>query len=258
MEGEDEGARLEAKTREEDSLAQLQRIGLRPGQRVLDAGAGTGAVARTMARLVGAEGRVVALDTSKRRLAQGRRLADEAGLPHLAFVEGDVYDAPLPEGAFDVVWCRFLFEYLAEPQRALESLVRWTRPGGTLAVADLDGNGLFHDPMPEELAHGLPRLQQALRGRFDPNAGRHLFRHFVRAGLKDIQVHAAPYHLVAGSADAFTRQHWALKLERLRRHGSEALGAVGYQRFVEAFLRHLASPESLTYSVLFLVCARKP
>ena len=83
MESPDEAARLEAKTKTEDSRQQLQLVGLSEGMRALDAGAGTGAVARIMADIVGASGSAVAFDQSESRLEAGRGLA--AGIQNLEF-----------------------------------------------------------------------------------------------------------------------------------------------------------------------------
>src|SRR5437870_889981 len=127
MENPAEADRLEAKTDASTTERLLALVGLPEGVRALDAGAGTGAVARVMSRMVGPSGVVVALDQSTERLKHGRRLARDAGVENLTFMRADLSEDPLPLDHFDFVWCRFVFEYLQDPDRVLANLVRSTR-----------------------------------------------------------------------------------------------------------------------------------
>ena len=165
MESADEAARLELKTNDDESRAQLRMLGLQSGMHVLDAGAGTGSVARTMASLVGPDGTVTAFDQSEQRLEQGRALAK--GIANIRFVAGDIYDPPLNDDAFDLVFSRFVFEYLRKPERAIERLVRLVKPSGKLVVGDLDGQGLRHYPIEPEFEAKL-QLVQLLKWRICP------------------------------------------------------------------------------------------
>jgi SAM-dependent methyltransferase len=256
MESQGEARRLETKTDPAETLRQLTMVGLRPGMRALDAGAGTGAVARVMAEMVGSGGSVVAFDGSEDRIAEGARMASA---PNLSFVAGDLYEPRLPEGSFDFVWCRFLFEYLANPDGVLLQLVRLLKPGGKLVVGDLDGNTVFHYPIEPEVEADLARLMRALEGRFDPFAGRKLYHRFRRAGLADLRVHLLPYHLYAGVAPEHEMLNWQAKFDTLREVGARALGSVeAYDRFGKRFLQMLRDPDALTYSTLFLVEGVRP
>ena len=72
----------------------LARAELRPGERVLDLGTGTGAVAEQAARAVGPRGEVVGVDISAAMLALARRRAEELGLSNLRYAEGRGEDLP--------------------------------------------------------------------------------------------------------------------------------------------------------------------
>jgi SAM-dependent methyltransferase len=173
-------------------------------------------------------------------------------------VVGDLSRAPLPAGAFDLVFCRFVFEYLADPLFALRELVRLTRKGGKVVVVDLDGNGVFHYPLPASVESRLARLQGALAGRLDPFIGRKLYSLFQTAGLGEIAVHASPHHLHAGRASEAALANWRYKLRTLAPAGAAALGgAEEYRSFEREFLNMLTDEGSLTYSVLFLVGGTK-
>jgi SAM-dependent methyltransferase len=260
MESETEWLRLEQKTDPLESSRELQLTGLRPGMRALDAGGGTGAVGRVMARLVGAAGRVVVLDRSAARLRAGARLAAAEGQANanIDFVQGDLEQPPDREGAFDYVWCRFVFEYLPRPDRVFENLVRAARLGGRVVVGDLDGNGVQHHPLSPALASGLQRLTEALGDRFDPFAGRKLFSRARAAGLGDIAVHIQPYHVYAGSIPAAELPNWQEKLRIIEPAALRAFGSAGaYREFVELFLTHLQDPDSFMYSTLILVSGNR-
>ena len=256
MESSEEAERLEAKTSAEETRRQLSLVGLEPGMRALDAGAGTGAVAREMAAMVGPSGSVVAFDGSHDRLVAGALLADA---PNLEFATGDLYAPPLPPSSFDFIWCRFVFEYLAEPDAVLLQLHRLLKPGGKLVVGDLDGNAVFHYPVAPEQEQALALLMGALKGSFDPYAGRKLFHRFRKAGLSAIRVHLLPYHLISGTASARELRNWEAKLRTLRPVGERVFGSLAeWERFETRSLALLRDPDTLTYSTLFLVEGRRP
>jgi ubiquinone/menaquinone biosynthesis C-methylase UbiE len=259
MENPDEVRRLETKTDRATALAHLELVGLAPGMRVLDAGSGSGAVARVIAGVVGERGRVVALDGSRQRSGAGRGLAREETLGNLDFAIGDVYAPPLREGSFDLVWSRFLFGYLSDPDRALRRLAALARPGGKVAIGEVDGHGMFHWPLPARVAAGLPRFEAALAGVFDPYAGRKLYAAFRRLGLAEVKVHVLPYHLYTDAISEAQLFNWRTKLETMRPVGVKALGGEAeWDAFARDYLALLQDPDALTYSVVHLVEGVRP
>ena len=254
-----EGNRLEKKTNRQEMERQLRLVGLEPGMRALDAGAGTGAVARVMANIVGPTGEVTAFDASKVRLRQGEVLAAQEGLQNLTFQSGDILSPPFARESFDFVWCRFVFEYLADPDAAMDQLVDLVAPGGTLVISDLDGNMVFHDGMDAEIEKTWHRILNSLQDTFDPHAGRKLYRRFCQRKLRDIQVHCLPYHLFAGAIPEHDLENWQAKLDTIRPQGTKELeSAEQYDHFVEQFVHFLKRPDTFTYSILFVVSGVKP
>jgi ubiquinone/menaquinone biosynthesis C-methylase UbiE len=76
------------------------------GDRVLDAGTGTGFAARAIARRVGPTGRVLGVDISPRMLDQARKVIADARLTNVDFLEADVSDLrDLATASFDAVVC---------------------------------------------------------------------------------------------------------------------------------------------------------
>jgi len=257
MESGDESTRLENKTLEAQTAQQMELIRLCEGMTVLDAGGGTGAVARTIARLIGPTGRVVLFDQSEERLRHGRTLAE--GIENLSFVQGDLRDITLPPNHFDLVWSRFVFEYLQQPEPVLKQLARVAKPGGRVVVGDLDGNGLFHFPIAPHISEQLESLQRALRGAFDPFVGRKLYNLFRRSGFTDIRTHVLPYHVYAGEADRGALENWEQKFATIRKAAIRAFPTEDeYDRFVGEFMAMLRDPDTFTYSVLIIVEGTPP
>src|SRR3954452_22183063 len=77
----------------------VRRVGVAPGENVLDVACGTGNAAIRAAQ---AGGRVVGVDRTPELLAEGRRLATEADV-EVTFVEGDAEALPVPDASVDVV-----------------------------------------------------------------------------------------------------------------------------------------------------------
>ncbi len=256
MEHVGEGRRLEQKTKTEDTRTQLRLAGLTSGAVALDAGAGTGAVARVMAELVGPSGAVYALDSSERRIREGIELAGDSN--YISFVLGDILEPPFDAGFFDFVWCRFVLQHLPQPEPAVKSLVSLVRRGGKLVLGDLDGHGLRHYPISERLERNLAKLEPVLKGRQDPYMGRKLYHLCYAAGLGDIEIHVLPYHLYAGTAPDSAIENWRTKLE-VARPAMEAVFDTGseYDAFVEEFLGVLRDPGAFTYSSLILAVGTK-
>jgi ubiquinone/menaquinone biosynthesis C-methylase UbiE len=121
---------------ENHELADL--AGLRPGARVLDVGAGTGYLTLTLARRVGRDGLVVALDSSPELLAVLADKAENAALsPPIRTLRGSALAIDFPDNEFDAVCSSYLLHELCEgAPRALAEMHRVLRPGGYLVLAD--------------------------------------------------------------------------------------------------------------------------
>lgn len=112
----------------------VERLGLVPGQHVLDVCCGSGASAIPAAEAVGPTGSVVGVDLAENLLALARIKAKERGLTNIEFRSGDMTQLAFDEGSFDVVVCVFGIFFAPDMEAALRELKRVLRTGGKLAI----------------------------------------------------------------------------------------------------------------------------
>lgn len=129
----DRVAQRERSRRDDLRTALREFVTLGGDERVLDSGAGTGALALALAPLVG---EVVALDLVPELLELGRRAAAEAGIENVTFVEGDAMRTPFERDEFDLAACHRTLHHISRPELAVAELARVTRLGGRVLVID--------------------------------------------------------------------------------------------------------------------------
>jgi len=122
--------------RERERRAELREkvrefVPLTGAERVLDSGAGTGALAFALAPLV-REG--VAVDIVPELLDLGRTAAAE--FPNVTFLEGDATRLPFDPGSFDLACCHRSLHHVARPELAVSELARVTSLGGRVLIVD--------------------------------------------------------------------------------------------------------------------------
>jgi SAM-dependent methyltransferase len=109
-----------------------EAVGVRPGQRILDVATGNGNAALAAARR-GCD--VIGIYYVPELLARGRERAAAERLP-IAFCEGDAENIPYPDASFDAVLSTFGVMFTPDQERAASELMRVTRPGGKVGLAN--------------------------------------------------------------------------------------------------------------------------
>lgn len=109
--------------------------GVRDGQRVLDVGAGTGALTRELVARAGA-GSVVAIDPSEPFVA-----ALEERFPEVTSQQGSAEALPFEDASFDAVLAQLVVHFMDDPVQGLREMARVARPGGVVAASVWDHGG---------------------------------------------------------------------------------------------------------------------
>ena len=122
---------------------QIERAGVAPGLRLLDAGCGPGRVTLAAAARVGPSGRVVALDLQPRMLAKLERRLAAGGVGNVETRQGALGDGTLPADAFDVAIASAVLGEVHDRPAALADLYRVLRPGGVLSITDVLPNPVY-------------------------------------------------------------------------------------------------------------------
>lgn len=166
----------------------LRSAGLREGMRVLDAGCGNGAIALRIAACLGPAGHVTGIDRDPGMIDIAREAAGSQGLP-VEFLHADIERDKPPGEGYDLVYARLLLSHLGDPAAALGRLVAAVKPGGVLAVEDVDFAGHFCHPACPAFDCYVAWYQAAATARgADPFLGRRLLDLFSATGLRDINL----------------------------------------------------------------------
>ncbi|MFF7963894.1 methyltransferase domain-containing protein [Streptomyces sp. NPDC007903] len=168
----------------------LERLGIGPGWRCWEVGAGGTSVVSWLARKVGPTGTVLATDIDTSRM-------DPVARPPVAVRTHDVGAEEPPGRGFDLVHARLVLVHVPDRERALRSMIDALRPGGRLLIEDADP-ALQPLTCPDE--HGpeerhANRLRQGFRRLLaergaDLSYGRRLPRLLREAGLRQVEADA--------------------------------------------------------------------
>jgi ubiquinone/menaquinone biosynthesis C-methylase UbiE len=253
---DEECERLEAQARLAPISSHLTHLLLRPGDRVLDAGCGSGSMARLMAQTErGAQ--IVGIDLRQSYIDFARRKAEEEGLRNATFEIGDVRKLPFDDATFDLVWSKYLLQWVDDPMSAVREFARVLKPAGVLVCCNFDGFAVTNEPPDPALQ---PLTEYVFSKLVDSFIGRKMALMCQGAGLSDIRVamEADGVFTVIGAIDAERRRNWeaqwaAGRPSVVRHVGSEALA----DAFIEAFMKYQDRDDTSSYCTLFVVSARK-
>jgi SAM-dependent methyltransferase len=163
------------------TIHHLETLGVGPGWRCWEVGAGGGSIAAWLCQRVADDGHVLATDLETTFL---KRLSH----PNLAVRRHDIVADGLPEGApFELVHARWLLHWITEPRRGLARMVAAVRPGGWLLVEEPDFVTLFHACPSEIVRKVVTRLWGTEVATVDAEYGRRLFDGVRSLGLVDVE-----------------------------------------------------------------------
>jgi len=134
----------------------LDRVGIRPGERVLELGPGPGTFTVDAARCVGPEGRIIAVDIQPEMIAQVDRRVREAGLTNVETHVAGAHALPLDDASVDRAFLVTVLPEIPDQGQALAELHRVLKPGGVLSITEE-----FMDPHYPFLSETVRRVEAA-------------------------------------------------------------------------------------------------
>lgn len=133
---------------------------VRPGETVLDLGAGGGKICFIAAQIVGPQGRVIGVDMTDEMLARARENADESGRDNVEFRKGLIESLPVEDDSVDLVISNCVINLSTEKPRVFAEAFRVLKPGGRLYVSDL----MLAKPLPGGLAGSIEAYVGCIAG----------------------------------------------------------------------------------------------
>lgn len=165
----------------------IEFMNLQPGVSILDAGCGTGDDLIAIGKQLGPAVQLTGVELLPELVTEARKRAEAAGVP-VTFHEGDLYQLPLETDTIDRARTDRVFQHLEQPAEALAELIRVTKPGGWVVVAEVDWGTLVLDHPMVELTDKIAAFYRDRQ----PNgrAGRGLYRLFKKSPLTQVEVYA--------------------------------------------------------------------
>jgi SAM-dependent methyltransferase len=118
----------------------VDRLNLRPGEKILEIGPGPGRLLIPAAQRILPGGEAVGVDIQQKMLDRLQRRADQEGVANLKLIRGDATKSHVAESSFDLVFlCTVLGEIPDQPA-ALSQCFRALKPGGVLSITEQFGD----------------------------------------------------------------------------------------------------------------------
>ncbi len=249
--------RLERQAALQGIETHLRHFRMAPDARILDAGCGSGVIARLLASHRPG-GDVVGVDVNPGHVAYARDRAAAEGLTNLSFEVGDLNRLPFADASFDVIWSHFVLYFLPYPEAALREFRRVVRPGGTVLIALGESSYLMNFPEDPALQ---ARLERVMPGLLDIRLARKLPLMLSAAGFGGISVEIEldRVHTVIGRVAPERRRNteemFGSSLSRI----AEVLGGQAEaDAFLADLLAYLDRPDTCSYSTLWVVAGIAP
>nr|BDT28419.1 class I SAM-dependent methyltransferase [Bacteriovorax sp. HI3] len=221
--------------------------------KVLDAGCGTGVLARYVKHQF-PDAEVHGFDYSELRVSEANKRNKETH-NKITFFHDNIEKLDIPENSYDVVVSRYVIEHLPNPQAAIKELYRVLKPGGKLFIIDFDGifinlfstNARFNELL-EQIKSGF---------KSDLYVGRKLPAYFHQAGFKNIDYDVTAVQFKGENAEMeYENNHKRClncQVEFARILGSEKLA----EEFAALYLKESIKPGSVLFYNKFIVSGIK-
>ncbi|MCC7084472.1 MAG: class I SAM-dependent methyltransferase [Pirellulales bacterium] len=121
---------------EEDCTTLLKTLNIKPGQTVCDMGSGNGFYSLKLARLVGTEGQILAVDIQQEMLRLLEVRANEAKIGNIKSILGTPADPRLPSAQADLILCVDVYHEFSHPVQMLAAMKKALKPGGRLVLVE--------------------------------------------------------------------------------------------------------------------------
>lgn len=235
----------------------LDEAGVERGWRAVDVGCGPIGIMDLLSDRTGLTGEVVGVDNDPRMIEMARDVIVELNLANPSLVQAPAADTGLERASFDFAHARLLLVNVPDPPRVVAEMAALVRPGGVVALQELDWvSWVCQPPHPAwDRLRGALRDFRARRG-LDVYIGRRLPELLRSAGLGNVRIRADCHAYTAASSGGDADNHKILvTFARLHGPALVADGLVTAEELATLTAEleaHLADPETVT--IFCLLC----
>jgi ubiquinone/menaquinone biosynthesis C-methylase UbiE len=166
----------------------LDQIGIQPAWWTIDVGCGPLGILDLLSERTGPGAEVIGLERDPDMLDLGHELMAERGLDSVRLIQGEAHKTGLPASSFDLAHARLLLVNVPEPAGVVREMVHLARPGGWVALEEIDWVSWVCDPIHPAWTRLLD-INRAIwqkRG-MDVHVGRSLPRLLSQAGATEVR-----------------------------------------------------------------------
>jgi cyclopropane fatty-acyl-phospholipid synthase-like methyltransferase len=145
----------ESRQREEDCRTMLDQLQVEPGMTICDMGCGNGFYTLQLAEMVGATGKVLAVDIQPEMLRLVQARAADNQLRNVELLLGNEVDPKLPAASVDLILCVDVYHEFSHPVQMLAAMRAALKPGGQLVLLE------FREEDPEVPIKPLHKMSKA-------------------------------------------------------------------------------------------------
>jgi ubiquinone/menaquinone biosynthesis C-methylase UbiE len=235
----------------------LSWLGLQDGMSVLELGSGPGFVTEQLLSLL-PRGSITAVEIDPEMNERARERLSDGARERVTHLQASILDTGLPGDSFDFAVARLVFQHLDDPAAAAAETLRLLKPGGRLAVIEVDASlwGIVEPSMPglQRVYEKVARAQAARGG--DRLIGRRLWRILKAAGYENLRLEAYVYHSDELGLEAFAAQLNPDRLWPQVKDGSISLSELAAVRM--AYEKFLSSTDAYILMLGLMCVGEKP
>ena len=235
----------------DDSAWLFERVGVSPGDSVVEIGCGPRGCLDLLAALVGSTGKVVGVERSDEAVSRARQHVADQRLENVEVRVGDGRNTGLHRDAFDLVTSRLVLVNVPQPEELVAEAVAITKPGGVVAYHEAVWPTTFDPPL-----DAWDRLYSIFHAYADGNGidlfiGRRVPRLLREHGLVDVQARPLTHLYQIGDARRTLMLEFANNLSD-RFVADNLVDADELDELKAALKGHLDNPDTLVISSLYV------
>jgi len=241
----------------EKEFRNLKWYGLKNEMRVLELGSGPGFFTEQLMRNLHSS-EITALEIDSTLLNEAKNRMYYNSTSQVEFVHASVYDTGLPDNSYDFAIARLLFLHLKDPFEAAREIYRVLKPGGKLAIIDVDDGifGVINPNLPV-----LPSILQKVADYISSKGGNRLIgrslpRLLKQAGFTHVDMDSVIQHSDIHGIEGFKRQFDIKRFIGFYNNG--VINQEEFDQIKQASEKINNSPDAYAMMNFVMACGTKP